>query len=53
MPSLPIERFNADEFLNKKDIWNHPYITDRTGKNGYEVAHLMAEFANSVIGNKS
>lgn len=52
--SLPIERFDAEDWLGeKKDIWNHPIITDRNGLESYEVADLMAEFANSVIGNES
>lgn len=51
MPSLPIERFDAEDWLGeKKDIWNHPYISDRTNNNGYEVADLMAEFANQFLG---
>lgn len=41
-------RDEAEEFLQSKDIWNHPYISDRTNNNGYEVADLMAEFANSL-----
>lgn len=41
------ERFDAEDWLNEnKDIWNHPIIGDRLEKNGYEVADLMAEFAN-------
>ena len=36
-----------------KDIWNHPIITDRNGLESYEVADLMAEFANSVISIES
>lgn len=33
MPSLPIERFDAEDWLSEnKDIWNHPRITDRTDK---------------------
>ena len=47
MPSLPIERFDAEDWLGEnKDIWNHPRITDRNDKESYEVADLMAEFAN-------
>lgn len=45
-------RFSRDEaeaFLQSKDIWNHPYISDRTNNNGYEVADLMAEFANQFF----
>ena len=51
MPSLPIERFDAEDWLGeKKDIWNHPRITDRSDKESYEVADLMAEFANQFFG---
>jgi hypothetical protein len=50
--SLPVESFDADDFLNTKDIWNHPYISDRTESNGYEVAQLMAEFANKCFSNE-
>jgi len=47
MPLLPIERFDAEDWLcENKDIWNHPRITDRNDKESYEVADLMAEFAN-------
>lgn len=47
MPSLPIERFDAEDFLITKGISNHPRIQDSvTGKQDYEVADLMAEFAN-------
>lgn len=50
MPSLPIERFDAEDWLGEnKDIWNHPRITDRSGKESYEVADLMAEFANQFF----
>ena len=50
MPSLHIERFDAEDWLGeKKDIWNHPRITDRTDKESYEVADLMAEFANQFF----
>lgn len=50
MPSLPIERFDAEDWLGEnKDIWNHPRITDRTDKESYEVADLMAEFAMSFF----
>lgn len=47
MPSLPIERFDVEDWLGEnKDIWNHPRITDRNDKESYEVADLIAEFAN-------
>ena len=50
MPSLPIERFDAEDWLGEnKDIWNHPRITDRSDKESYEVADLMAEFANQFF----
>jgi len=62
MPSLPIERFDTEDWLSEtanqiaedwlgenKDIWNHPIITDRTDKESYEVADLMAEFANQFF----
>lgn len=52
--SFPIESFDAEDWLGEnKDIWNHPIITDRNGLESYEVADLMAEFANSVISNES
>ena len=45
-----IERWDAEEWLQKnKDIWNHPMVTDRTDSNAYEVADLMAEFANYIL----
>ena len=51
MPSLPIERFDAEDWLGEnKDIWHHPIVTDRTNKESYEVADLMAEFAMSFFG---
>ena len=50
MPSLPIERFDAEEWLGEnKDIWNHPRVADRNNKESYEVADLMAEFAMSFF----
>lgn len=48
------DRSDAEEFLgNKKDIWNHPRIADRNNKESYEVADLMAEFANEYYAGKS
>lgn len=48
--TLPIDRFDAEKWLQeKKDIWNHPIVSDRTNKNGYEVADLMAEFVNDLL----
>ena len=38
----------AEEFLQSKDIFHHPYISDRTDSNSYEVADLMAEFFNTI-----
>ena len=54
MPSLPIDRWDAEEWLGEnKDIWNHPRVTDRNDKESYEVADLMAEFANRYYGNEA
>jgi hypothetical protein len=45
-----IDKWDAEQWLQQnKDIWNHPMITDRTDKNAYEVADLMAEFTNYII----
>jgi hypothetical protein len=45
-----VDKWNAEEWLQKnKDIWNHPMVTDRTNSNAYEVADLMAEFANHIL----
>ena len=45
-----IDRWDAEEWLQKnKDIWNHPMVTDRTDSNAYEVADLMADFANYIL----
>jgi uncharacterized protein (DUF2267 family) len=46
MPTEEADRWDAEEFLGTKDIWNHPRITDRCDKESYEVADLMAEFVN-------
>jgi len=43
------ERFDAEDFLNKKDIWNHPRVTTRDNKESYEIVDLMAEFTNEYI----
>jgi len=46
LPTEPIERWDAEAWLGKeRDIWHHPRISDRTDNNSYEVADLMAEFA--------
>jgi len=45
-----VDKWDAEEWLqHNKDIWNHPMVTDRTETNGYEVADLMAEFANYIL----
>ena len=50
MPSLPIERWDAEDFLITKGISNHPRIQDSvTDKNDFEVADLIAEYANSFF----
>lgn len=52
--TLSCERFDAEEWLNDhRDIWNHPSITDRNGKQSYEVADLMADFVNWYNKNKN
>ncbi len=50
MPLLPIDRWDAEDFLLTKGISNHPQIQDSvTGNNNYEVADLIAEYANSFF----
>ena len=49
---IKVESFDAEDFLQTKDIFNHPRIYDRTGKNSYEVAELMAEFVNHILNTK-
>jgi hypothetical protein len=47
------DRFDAEQWLGeKRDIWNHPMVSDRTNTNGYEVADLMADFANEYLQTK-
>jgi hypothetical protein len=54
MPSLPADRWDAEDFLIEKGISNHPHIQDSvTGKKDYEVADLMAEFANRYFCNEA
>ena len=44
-----VYRSDAEEWLSEnKDIWNHPRITDRNNKESYELADLMAEYANWI-----
>lgn len=43
------DSFDADEFLNSLDIYHHPYITDRTDTESYEVSDLMARFVGHII----
>ena len=40
------DRWDAEEYLNGLDIWNHPSITDRNDIKSFEVAGIMADFAN-------
>jgi len=35
----------GEEFLQSKDIWNHPTLTDRNNKECYDVAELLEEYA--------
>lgn len=45
-----VDKWDAEDWLQQnKDIWNHPMVTDRTDKNAYEVADLMADFANYIL----
>jgi len=49
-PLLPIDKWDAEDFLLTKGISNHPQIQDSvTGNNNYEVADLIAEYANSFF----
>ena len=49
-----VDKWYAEEWLqHNKDIWNHPMVTDRTDRNAYEVADLMAEFANHIINKQN
>lgn len=49
--TLPCERTDAEEYLNNLDIYHHPRVEDRTNKNSYEVADIMADFTNKYLGN--
>lgn len=45
-PTPSPDTFDADEWLGReRDIFGHPYLMDRNGVKGYEVAELMADFA--------
>ncbi|HPW66077.1 MAG TPA: hypothetical protein PLS84_03230 [Salinivirgaceae bacterium] len=45
-----IDISEAEEFLQSKNIYNHPFVYDSvTEKNSYEVAHLLAEFATMCV----
>jgi hypothetical protein len=45
-----LTRDDAEEWLgNAKDVWNHPVVSDRNNANAYEVADLLAEFANAKL----
>ena len=44
-----VDDWDVEEFLNSKDIYDHPMISDRLNNNGYEVASLIAEFYNKRI----
>jgi len=47
---LMVDRWDAEKFLQEKGSSNHPHIQESiTGKIDYEVADLMAEFANRII----
>ena len=40
-----MNRMTGEEFLQSKDIWNHPTLTDRNNKECYDVAELLEEYA--------
>ena len=35
---------SAEEFLNSKDVFNHPRITNRNKTDSFDVAELMDEY---------
>jgi hypothetical protein len=39
-----MSRITGEEFLQSKDIWNHPILTDRNNKECYDVAELLDEY---------
>lgn len=39
-----MSRITGEEFLQSKDIWNHPNLTDRNNKECYDVAELLDEY---------
>lgn len=47
--TLLADRWDAEEFLLEKGISNHPRVYDCNDKESYEVADLIAEFANRYI----
>jgi hypothetical protein len=51
IPSFPADRWDAENFLLEKGISNHPRVSDCNNKQSYEVADLMAEFANRYFSN--
>lgn len=44
---------DAEDFLNSKDIFNHPRITDRNNTACYDVAELMEEYADMKLAEQS
>jgi hypothetical protein len=42
--------FDAQSWLGeKKDIWNHPRISDRTDKMDYDLSELLEYFGDDII----
>ena len=39
---------DGEEFLQSKDIWNHPYIYSSDGEIPYDVTELLDEYAKYV-----
>jgi len=49
----PAEMFDAMDWLGEhRDIYHHPRVCDRLDEKDYDVAELMADFANWYYENK-
>lgn len=42
-------RDEAEDFLQEKEIFHHPYVGKSSGTDTYDVADIMAEFAQDQI----
>jgi len=43
---------DGEEFLQSKDIWNHPRVSDRNNAESYDVAELIDEYAKKMGGER-